>query len=900
MGGRLEDDAEAPTLAQVVTPHTPTAHASRSSNPEISGVGPGTMIGRYCLVRRIGAGAMGVVWSAHDPQLDRSIAIKLVHPSLARSDEAAGRLLREARAMAKLSHRSVITVHDAGEIDGQLFIAMELVDGTNLGALLRGRSDHEVLDWTRWLGIMLLAGEGLHAAHRSGVLHRDFKPDNVLVDLTGRVAVGDFGLATLGEETFAGLLSQRADKSSSLRSTPVDLTTTGTLLGTPAYMSPQQLRSEEVDARADQFSFSVATWEALYGARPFTVDRDSLDAVPELAATIEARALPDPPVDSTVPAKIRDVLARGLAPDPDGRWPDMGALLVALDAASVVQSPRAPTASRPLARRRRWMLSLAALVAVLGVVTAFVLGRRGAGEAEPRGDIAPPPPAARPPLSAKKLFSVSFRTGMTMSADGKRMALNSDRLQVREVDGKGLWSTLLPGSGDEVSHVELDGDELRFSMRLHNAVLRWSYAGDGATRVELDNLSGSWHGRTALGELLYSNQDKVMMIFDQGREIRRWKVSGSVEGLTPSPDRKRISYIEASRFAGTLVVHDVETDHEIRSEVLNSPTALTWFDDQTLLYATGTLEQPRVMRVSIAGGTFGTPTEVFGLETGWFGPMAIRNNRLYQVQMQPSPRARLIDRSGGPTASRDLDHASVSLGWIADREYLSWDRNAHRVERRTERAIELTEAVLDGEPANATNAGDVLIVAMRRSAGREALGVSRSTGAQLWRHQDGRTIAVRCAEDLHPPCFAIRALDTEDQVVSLAPNTGELGTTPIFRGKAEDLAVAADGKRLVIVGMAASVTEIDPSGKVIATWSVPISTLRSIAYDPRGGLLVGGTKFRNSYMVGRWHDGVWSLLMQTDDDILSFVRPSPDGNQVLVLARVYAPEVWQIQLADTP
>jgi len=907
MGGRPEDDAEAPTLAQVVTPLTPTVLAGRSSRPEIESLSPGATIGRYRLARRLGAGAMGIVWSAHDPQLDRSIAIKLVHPSLARSDEAASRFLREARAMAKLSHRSVITVHDAGDVEGQLFIAMEMIDGVNLGTLLRGRSAEEVLDWRRWLAIMVQAGEGLAAAHKSGVLHRDFKPDNVLVDNSGRVAVGDFGLATLGDETFAGVLSQRADKTPDpalvrAGDQPIDLTTTGTLLGTPAYMSPQQLRSEPIDARADQFSFCVATWEALYGARPFTVTRDSLDAVLELAATIETGALPDPPAGSTVPAKIRDVLARGLAPTPGKRWPDMGALLAALEAAIAGEAEAVEIVTRPVALRRRRLLWLAGAVAVAGVITAFAVGRRGASESEPRAAVTPPPPPAhaRPPASMKKLFNVSFRTGMVLSPDGTRMALNSDRLQVREVDGKGLWSTLLPGSGDEVNHAEFEGDDLRFSVRLRHAVFRWNYAGTGETRIEVEDLGGYWHGKTVLGELVYHSIDKVMSIVDNGRVVRRWQLTTHADGPTPSPDKKRVMYVEAGRFTGTIVIRDIESERVFRSEVHVSPTAVTWVDDQTLLYAIGTLEQPRVMRVSIAGEKFGTPTEVFGLEAGWFGPMAVRGTRLFQIQMQPSPRARLIDRRGDATSTRDLDHASVSLGWIADREYLSWSRNAHRVERRAERAIELTKAVLDGEPANATNAGDVLIAAMRRPAGREALGVSLSTGTQLWRHQDGRTLAVRCAEDLHPPCFAIRALDGEDQVVTLDPNTGELGTTPIHRGKAEDVAVSADGKRLVIVSLNDRATEIDSTGKVIATFDVPISTLRSVAFDPRGGLLFGGTRTRNNYMVGRLHEGVWTLLMQTDDDILSFVRPSPDGDQVLVLARVYAPEVWQIQLAEAP
>ena len=170
----------------------------RASTPRAAQLGEGSMVGRYRLSARLGAGAMGVVWSARDPELDRDVAIKLVHPSL-HSEEAASRFRREARAMAKLSHRSVITVHDTGVAFGQLFLAMELVRGTTLGQLLRERTPAEIRDWRRWLPMLLDAGRGLAEAHRNGVLHRDFKPDNVLVDRAGRVCVGDFGLATLGD-----------------------------------------------------------------------------------------------------------------------------------------------------------------------------------------------------------------------------------------------------------------------------------------------------------------------------------------------------------------------------------------------------------------------------------------------------------------------------------------------------------------------------------------------------------------------------------------------------------------------------------------------------------------------------------------------------------------------------
>jgi serine/threonine-protein kinase len=252
---------------------------------------PGSKIGRYRLEARLGEGAMGVVWSAHDPKLDRDVAIKLVHAALA-SDEASTRLTREAKAMAKLSHRSVITVYDVDEVDGQLFIAMELVRGTTLGSLLRDRDAAAIADWRRWLALLLEAGRGLAEAHRNGVLHRDFKPDNVLVDASGRVCVGDFGLALLGESLANRSVSQsrqwiRATASPDDSATSLDLTTTGALLGTPVYMGPQQLRGDAIDARGDQFAFCVATWEALYGTRPFVVSERGLEAVVALITAIE-------------------------------------------------------------------------------------------------------------------------------------------------------------------------------------------------------------------------------------------------------------------------------------------------------------------------------------------------------------------------------------------------------------------------------------------------------------------------------------------------------------------------------------------------------------------------------------------------------------------------------------
>ena len=276
---------------------------------------PGDLVGRYRLVARLGAGAMGVVWEAEDPQLDRRIAIKVVHPRLARDTAATTRLLREARAMAKLSHRSVVTVHDAVEVDGRLFLAMELVEGTTLGQLLRARTPDALADWRRWLGMMIAAGEGLAAAHRRGVLHRDFKPDNVLVDTDGRVCVGDFGLAALGADARGA-----ASGAASAAAADGELTATGSLLGTPVYMSPQQLRGEAIDARADQFAFCVACFEALYGVRPFRAG-PGLAAIASLAEQIECGAIAAPPAGAPVPISSRSASRSTRRSTTSGRSP---------------------------------------------------------------------------------------------------------------------------------------------------------------------------------------------------------------------------------------------------------------------------------------------------------------------------------------------------------------------------------------------------------------------------------------------------------------------------------------------------------------------------------------------------------------------------------------------------
>jgi tetratricopeptide (TPR) repeat protein len=264
---------------------------------------PGATLGRYVVLAKMGSGGMGVVYAAYDPHLDRRIALKLMHQrgaDEAQAEHASRRMLAEAKAMAQLSHPNVITVHDVGTIDGRVFIAMEFVEGVPLTQWMRqpGR------DWQQQLEVFIKAGRGLEAAHSVGLVHRDFKPDNVLVGADGRVRVLDFGLARRID-------GQREPGDKRDREA-----------GTPAYMSPEQHLGKALDHRADQFSFCVALYEALYGELPFSARTRF-----ELALAVTDGRVGPAPKRATVPNSVRWALLRGLDPDPDGRWPDMGSLL---------------------------------------------------------------------------------------------------------------------------------------------------------------------------------------------------------------------------------------------------------------------------------------------------------------------------------------------------------------------------------------------------------------------------------------------------------------------------------------------------------------------------------------------------------------------------------------------
>lgn len=328
-----------------------------------------TRVGRFTLIREIGSGGMGSVFLAYDEQLDRRVALKILSQAPAGIHKKRARTLREARAAGRVSHPNIIAVYEVGEVDGNIYIAMEYVEGTTLLQWQTQRSRA----WGEIVAMYLQAGEALLAAHEAGVVHRDFKPDNVLVGRDERPRVVDFGLARVDlSEDSAESEPSREPPEPDLPASPRH-TLPGIIAGTPGYMSPEQYQGGDIGGSSDQWSFCAALYEALYGYLPFS-GKTLHSQAEHVAGTPRPR-----PADTKVPDEIHQALLRGLAPRPEQRFPSMAELLAIL-----AQEQRVDLASGGLLRQR----FTRALLAMAGLVLLFILVRQGPRGVKPGDTIA--------------------------------------------------------------------------------------------------------------------------------------------------------------------------------------------------------------------------------------------------------------------------------------------------------------------------------------------------------------------------------------------------------------------------------------------------------------------------------------------------------------------------------
>lgn len=387
--GILPGGSAAAQRARLDEAHTvPVSGTTQPSTPQPAALLlPGTVVDRYILVDHLGSGGLGDVYKAYDPELDRRIAIKVLRSSVLEAEKALGlsrdRLRREAQALAKLHHPNVVAVYDVGEHGAESFIAMAFAEGLPLHRWAESQSP----GWSRVRDVFLDAGRGLAAAHAAGLVHRDFKPENVVVGDGDSVIVLDFGLARAATVAFdeTPLLDPTEGADSSLLHREV--TGQEVLLGTPAYMAPELFRRTAPSHASDQFALCVSMYRTLFGAYPF-----ARGSVPEYLKAVESGTLSIP--ESTVPRWLIRVLTRGMAGRPADRYPNIQELLQALEG------------DRTRRRRRRLALALAIPLAGLAVGAGAWLFQpeptakelavsdqiaRAAREAAARGDFVYPP-----------------------------------------------------------------------------------------------------------------------------------------------------------------------------------------------------------------------------------------------------------------------------------------------------------------------------------------------------------------------------------------------------------------------------------------------------------------------------------------------------------------------------
>ncbi|HKE17265.1 MAG TPA: protein kinase [Kofleriaceae bacterium] len=481
------------TAAAAVAPAVPVARPARA-------VAPHGHLGRYVLGKRIGAGGMAVVYRARDPALERELAIKVLRPRM-RGAAARDRLLREAQAMARLEHANVVPVFDVGTTGDNIYMVMPFMPGGTLGEWLGA----EPRPWRSVLARFLAAGRGLTAAHAHGIVHRDFKPDNVLLGVRGEVRVADFGLAQLAAQP-----APEDDAPTPTPAGPAHLTRTGAVLGTPVYMAPEQFCGGPVDARSDQFSFCVALWEGLYGERPFRPDKTAGES--ELYPIRAIRRGPHPPArDRGVPRWLRAMVGRGLRSEPGERWPSLERLL-----------------DRMSARNRRPRLIAIALAAGAliagGVAAATALaGAGGAGEAQAVRDRDAGRGAARP--SAARGFRISRITARGRISDA---AVTSDGAHLAWAVGGDIVIQGTAGGAGQPRVVLRDAPE---------ATLAFAPAGDrlavtnppGRTRI-LDVRSGAVLLDAAVGMPLLAFAGPDALVYSNHRPILEVRPLASLQG----------------------------------------------------------------------------------------------------------------------------------------------------------------------------------------------------------------------------------------------------------------------------------------------------------------------------------------------------------------------------------
>ncbi len=509
----------------------------------------------YRITEKIGEGGMGAVYKAVDTHLDRPVAIKVLPPDKVADPDRRSRFVQEAKAASALRHPNIVVIHDIAADRGRDFMVMEFVEGRSLDVLV-GRKG---LKLNEALGYAVQVADGLAKAHAAGIIHRDLKPSNIMVTEEGLVKILDFGLAKLTEETPAA----GADPTRTLDIKEKPRTEEGTIVGTAAYMSPEQAEGKKVDARSDIFSFGAVLYEMLTGRRAFGGD----SRIKTLAAVLNEEPKPPSSMSEAVPLELERVLVRCLRKDPQRRWQTMSDLKVALqDLKEDSESGKLQAAAAPARPKKR--TALFAVLAVLLALTAIAILQKLLVI------------KSKAPAEFEQPTPLTYDTGLTwsptVSADGNLMAYASDREGRRTYD---LWiQHLATGSARRLTDHPADDWSPSISPDQSKVVFRSERDGGGIylvdvqTRKEQKIVAGGYSPQFSPDGSLIS----YVTIPASGDSRRQQMFLVSADGRSPRPFHPDFLIHEAIK--GAMPAWSPDGKHMIfRGRRIDDPRSVDWW-----------------------------------------------------------------------------------------------------------------------------------------------------------------------------------------------------------------------------------------------------------------------------------------------------------------------------------
>jgi WD40 repeat protein/serine/threonine protein kinase len=867
----------AATVATVATGHTQDRPAAASMPGEDL---RGSLIGRFMILRKLGEGGMGQVYAAYDIELDRKVAIKLLRGDY-HSTSAIARLMREAQGLARLSHPNVVQIHDVGQHQGGVFIAMEYVEGQTLREHFGEKPERS---WRDKLATLVQAGHGLAAAHEKNLVHRDFKPENVMVATDGRVRVLDFGLVRdLEPDRMPEPPSETDDEPSETTGSPAarHLTRRGAIMGTPAYMALEQLEGKRADALTDQFSFCVVVFEALYGARPFHGETAAAVAARMYAGEIQPR-----PSKTEVPRRVHDAIVRGLAARPSDRWPDMRSLLAELQA-------------RLEQRRRGWLLvglgASAALIMLAAVAT----------------------PLIREALAERD--RIIAERDQDLEAHARELELRNAELQ-RQFDVQaGLTATLLADSpGRSIDALTLAVEVYgRYRLRGEAPPLQIEAGLFAATRRLHDSRELFGHGEKIVDfefspsgtRLATASRDGTAKIWDPATGELLRVLSGHVDDLRSiqfSPDGARLLTTSADA------------------------TAMIWMAETGKVLATIDDYDVTAARFSPDGRTLAIGAEDGSLSL-W---NAAAGEEIVEQQRALSSDAPIDVIAFSPDSSRVAAGTRAGMlhvwGSGSEIERIEVDKLDSRILQFSPDGARLAAAGRDGSivlrdgPTGAAIAmlpaahGEVHALAFSPAGPPRLLSTGREGAPKLWRTDTGELVATieghrEAATDVafapHGRSFATVSFDSRVRL-------GDPASGRVFDqlegqgGVLERVAFSPDGARLLSVG----------SDHVVRLWSPtrinePIAIrgrgreLGSVAFSPDRTRVLAGERGGHASVWATGGDSAGEPLLELDHAgaTVYSVAFSPDGTRLATgdtagYARIFTAEGGELlhQLGPHP